>query len=143
MAVNRPQTLQEARAASSSNAELAWWIFMRVSGLLMLVILGGHVFMTNIMINVGDIDFDFVAGRLSTPWLKIFNTALLVLAMLHGANGIRYSIEDYASRPSRRFVGKIVLYALTVIVMIIGLISLWGIDYTQYDTAAAVWSSIS
>lgn len=134
----RPHTLQEARATYGSNVELWWWVFMRVSGLLMILILGGHVFMTNIMINVGDVDFEFVSSRLSTPWLKIFNTALLVLAMLHGANGIRYSIEDYASKPGRRFVGKIILYALAVIVMLFGLISLWGIDYTQYDTAAAV-----
>lgn len=139
----RPQTLREARAAYSGNAELAWWIFMRVSGLLLVLILGGHVFMTNIMINVGDVDFAFVSSRLSTPWLKIFNTALLVLAMLHGANGIRYSIEDYAAKPGRRFVGKIILYTLTMIVMVIGLISLWGIDYTQYDAAAAVWSALS
>lgn len=135
MAVSRPQSLREARAAYSSNTELAWWIFMRVSGILMLVIVAAHVYMTNIMINVGDVDFNFVATRLSTPWLKIFNTALLVLAMLHGANGIRYSIEDYNRNPGRRLIFKLVLYTLTVIIMIIGLISLWGIDYSQYEAA--------
>lgn len=134
----QPRTLAEARTAYSTNSELAWWIFMRVSGLLMIIIVGAHVFMTNIMINVGDVDFAFVTGRLGTPWLKIFNTALLVLAMLHGANGLRYSIEDYNRKAGRRFVWKIVLYTLTIAVMVIGLISLWGIDYTQYDEVASL-----
>ena len=140
----KPRTLAEARATYSTNSELAWWVFMRVSGLLMVLIVGAHVFMTNIMIDVGTVDFNFVTTRLSTPWLKIFNTALLVLAMLHGANGLRYSIEDYNRKAGRRFVWKIVLWTLTIAVMTMGLISLWGIDYTQYDEVASLlngWNS--
>src|SRR5690554_2079780 len=138
MAVTKPRTLADARRTYSTNSELAWWIFMRVSGLLMIIIVGAHVFMTNIMINVGDVDFAFVTGRLSTPWLKLFNTALLVLGMLHGANGLRYSIEDYNRKAGRRFVWKIVLYGFTIAIMVMGLISLWGIDYSQYDEVASL-----
>jgi len=134
----KPRTLAEARATYSTNSELAWWVFMRVSGLLMVLIVGAHVFMTNIMIDVGTVDFEFVTTRLSTPWLKIFNTALLVLGMLHGANGLRYSIEDYNRKAGRRFVWKIVLWTLTIAVMMMGLISLWGIDYSQYDEVSSL-----
>jgi len=134
----QPRSLADARRTYSSNSELAWWIFMRVSGLLMIIIVGAHVFMTNILIDVGDVDFEFVSTRLSTPWLKLFNTALLVLALLHGANGLRYSIEDYNRRAGRRLVWKIVLYTVTILVMITGLISLWGIDYSQFDEALSL-----
>ena len=139
---DKPRTLADARRAYSTNSELAWWIFMRVSGLLMIIIVGAHVFMTNIMINVGDVDFAFVTGRLSTPWLKLFNTALLVLGMLHGANGLRYSIEDYNRKPGRRLLLKLILYTLTTLILLMGLISLWGIDYSQYDSAVTIGRSM-
>src|SRR5699024_4211669 len=129
----QPRSLADARRTYSTNSELAWWVFMRVSGLLMIIIVGAHVFMTNILIDVGDVDFEFVSTRLSPPWLKLFYMALLVLALLHGANGLRYSIEDYNRRAGRRFVWKIVLYTVTIGVMVMGLISLWGIDYSQFD----------
>ncbi len=134
----RPRTLAEARQSYSTNSELFWWIFMRVSGLLMVVLVFAHLVMNNIMINVADVDFQYVTSRLSIPWIKLFNTALLILGLLHGANGLRYSIEDYNPKAGRRMVGKLVLWGITILVMIIGLISLWGIDYSQYDEVASL-----
>ncbi len=142
MAVARPRTLKEARTAYQSNSELAWWIFMRISGLLMVIVVTAHLYMMNIMINVGDVDFAFVSGRLSTPWVKVFDTVLIVLGLLHGANGMRYSIEDYNRNPGRRMVLKLVLYTVTTLVMLIGLISLWAIDYSQYEPAATALRSM-
>src|SRR5690625_7355413 len=117
----QPRSLADARRTYSSNSELAWWIFMRVSGLLMIIIVGSHVFMTLILIDVGDVDFEFVSTRLSTPWLNLFNTALLVLAILHGANGLRYSIEYYNRRAGRRTAWKIVIYTVTIGVIVMGI----------------------
>ncbi len=141
-AATRPRTLKEARTAYTSNAEFAWWIFMRISGLLMIIVVTAHVYMTNIMINVGDVDFNFVATRLSTPWIKVFNTVLIILGMLHGANGLRYSIEDYNRKPGRRLLLKLILYTLTTLILLMGLISLWGIDYSQYDSAVTIGRSM-
>ena len=134
----KPRTLADARQAYTSNSELFWWVFMRVSGLLMVLLVFAHLVMNNILINVADVDFNYVTQRLSTPWLKLFNTALLVLGMLHGANGLRYSIEDYNRKAGRRFVWKLVLWGLTILIMMIGLISLWGIDYSQYEEVASL-----
>jgi succinate dehydrogenase / fumarate reductase membrane anchor subunit len=137
MAVARPKTLKQARATYSTNSELAWWVFMRLSGLALIFLTFGHLFMTNIQINAGEIDWQFVASRLNTPWVKVYDTFLLVLAMLHGANGVRYSIEDYAANPSRRFTLKAIFYSLTVLVFLFGIISLWAIDFTQWDALTA------
>lgn len=134
----KPRTYAEARQTYSTNSELFWWIFMRVSGLLMVLLIFGHLIMNTMMVNVADIDFAYVTGRLAEPWLKVFNTALLVLGMLHGANGLRYSIEDYNRKAGRRMVWKLVLWVVTILIMIIGLISLWGIDYSQYDDIASL-----
>lgn len=135
MALSRPKTLRQAKAVYQTNSELAWWVFMRVSGLALVFLTFGHLFMTNIQINAGEIDWQFVASRLSTPWVKVYDTFLLVLAMLHGANGVRYSLEDYIAKPSWRFAAKAIFYSLTVAVLLFGLISLWAIDFTQFDAA--------
>lgn len=131
----RPRTLQEARVAYARNSEVNWWIFMRVSGLLLVVLVLLHLIMTNILIDAGSVDFEFVAQRLSTPWLKVFDSLLLGLALLHGSNGIRYSIEDYTKTPQSRTVWKIVLYAIMSLVLIFGIMSLWAADYSQFMSA--------
>jgi succinate dehydrogenase / fumarate reductase, membrane anchor subunit len=129
MALARPKTLQQAKASYNTNSELAWWVFMRISGLALIFLTFGHLFMSNILIDAGKVDYAYVAQRFSTTWVKIYDTFLLGLAMLHGANGLRYSIEDYIQNPSSRFVAKTILYVLMIGIMIFGIISLWAIAY--------------
>ena len=137
MAITRPKTLTQARATYSSSGELAWWVFMRISGLALIFLVFGHLFMTNIMINAGEIDWQFVASRLNTPWVKVYDSFLLGLAMLHGANGVRYSLEDYIRNPSARFFAKALFMSLTVAVFAFGLIALWAIDFSRWDASLA------
>jgi succinate dehydrogenase / fumarate reductase, membrane anchor subunit len=125
----RPKTLQQAKAAYSTNPELAWWVFMRISGLALIFLTFGHLFMNNILINAGHVDYAFVAKRFSTTWVKIYDSFLLGLAILHGGNGLRYSLEDYIQKPSSRFVARSILYVVVIFVMIFGIISLWAIAY--------------
>ena len=135
--MQRPRTLEQARVAYATNSEVNWWIFMRVSGLALIILLFGHLIMTNILINAGDVDFEFVAQRLSLPWLKVYDSFLLGLALLHGTNGIRYSIEDYTKSPESRTVWKIVLYVVMILVLVFGVIALWAADYSQFLTGDA------
>jgi succinate dehydrogenase / fumarate reductase, membrane anchor subunit len=137
MALARPKTLQQAKTAYNTNSELAWWVFMRISGLALIFLTFGHLFMSNILINAGHVDYAYVAQRFSTTWVKIYDTFLLGLAMLHGGNGLRYSIEDYIQKPSSRFVAKSILYVLMIGIMIFGIISLWAIAYAPPTTPSA------
>jgi succinate dehydrogenase / fumarate reductase, membrane anchor subunit len=137
MALARPKTLQQAKATYSTNSELAWWVFMRVSGLALIFLTFGHLYISNIAVNAGHIDYAYISQRLSLTWVKIYDTFLLGLAMLHGGNGLRYSIEDYVQNPSKRFVWKMVLYGLVIAIMIYGIISLWAIAYQPPATPSA------
>jgi succinate dehydrogenase / fumarate reductase, membrane anchor subunit len=125
----RPKTLRQAKASYSTNPELAWWVFMRISGLALIFLTFGHLFMSNILKDAGTVDYAYVAARFSKTWVKIYDSFLLGLAILHGGNGLRYSIEDYLQKPSSRFVAKSLLYAVVIFVMIFGIISLWAINY--------------
>ena len=130
-----PRTLKQARATYSTNGELAWWVFMRISGLLLVFLVFGHLWFNNIATNAGTIDFAYVADRLAQPGVKIYDTFLLGFAMLHGVNGLRYSIEDYVRKPGRRFWAKTILFALAGIIFVLGTMTLWAFSFEQMGDA--------
>jgi succinate dehydrogenase / fumarate reductase membrane anchor subunit len=131
----RPRTLGEARTAYSSNAELGWWVFMRISGLVLVFLVLGHVWFNNIQIDVAEVDYDYVAERLSKSWVRVYDTFLLGFAMLHGINGLRYSIEDYVQRPGRRFWWKVVLFTVAGIIFVLGAMTLWAFTFEEMGEA--------
>jgi succinate dehydrogenase / fumarate reductase, membrane anchor subunit len=131
----RPRTFADARAMASSTSELGWWVFMRISGLLLVPLAFGHLWANNMAFNAGEIDFAYVAGRLAQPGVKIFDSFLLLFAMLHGVNGLRYSIEDFVKRPGRRFVWKMVLFTVAGIVFVLGVMTLWAFSFEEMGDA--------
>ncbi len=133
MAVAKPKTLREARSTYQANSELAWWVFMRLSGLALIFLTFGHLFMTNIRVDAGTIDYSFVAKRLQNPVIRVYDTFLLGLALLHGANGLRYSVEDYIANRSRRFMVKMIMYGIFIVVFVFGIMALWAADFSQFD----------
>lgn len=130
-----PRTMSQARASYATNTELAWWVFMRISGLLLVFLVFGHLFFNNIQIDAATIDYDYVAERFSKPWVKIYDTFLLGFALLHGVNGLRYSVEDYVTKPGRRFWTKTILFAIVAIVFVLGTMTLWAFSYEEMGAA--------
>jgi succinate dehydrogenase / fumarate reductase membrane anchor subunit len=96
------------------NFETWSWFFMRVSGLLLLFLALTHFAVTHITNDVADTTSGFVAERWDNPLWRMFDWALLALALLHGLNGLRWIIDDYVRRPARRAVVKAVLYSVTL-----------------------------
>ena len=89
------------------------WFFMRVSGLVLVVLALTHFALTHIINDVVDTDAAFVYRRWDNPLWRTFDWVLLALALLHGLNGMRWSIDDYIrSRPARAAV-KAVLYTVS------------------------------
>ncbi len=68
------------------------------------------------------------AERWTNPFNRLYNVALCVFAMLHGLNGLRYSIEDYVRKPGRQVAVKAVAYTLLLSVMAWGVFALLTFD---------------
>jgi succinate dehydrogenase / fumarate reductase membrane anchor subunit len=66
------------------------------------------------------VDFAFVADRWDNVGWKTFDWVLLILSLLHGANGFRIVLEDYVRAPARRTAFKGILYTVTGVLMIMG-----------------------
>jgi succinate dehydrogenase / fumarate reductase membrane anchor subunit len=86
-----------------SNLEKWGWIYMRASGVLLIVLIFGHLFV-NLMTGDGihQIDFAFVAGKLASPFWQWWDVLMLWLALIHGANGMRTIVNDYVTNATIR-----------------------------------------
>ncbi len=116
---HRPAAFSAERRPSS--AELWWWFFMRVSGVVLLFLVLIHVYVVHLVgEGVERVDFAFVASRWRSVGWKTFDWIMLVLAMLHGANGARIVIDDYIQRAGVRAFVKATLYTLSGILLVMG-----------------------
>ena len=86
----------------SGGFELWSWVFMRISGLVLLGLALGHLVIMHLIHNVETIDYAFVAGRYAWWFWRGYDLLMLVLAMLHGLNGVGILIDDYVHPPAWR-----------------------------------------
>ena len=122
-------SLPRARTGKGSNFELNSWLFMRGSGLLLVVLVLGHLFV-NLMLGKGihAIDFAFVAGKWANPFWQVWDLLMLWLAEVHGTNGLRTIINDYATKGTTRFFLKTLLYFSALIVLVLGTLVIFTFD---------------
>jgi succinate dehydrogenase / fumarate reductase membrane anchor subunit len=105
------------------------WLFMRVSGVILIFLVLGHLFIMNILDGgVQRINFAFVAGRWASPFWQIWDLSMLWLALLHGGNGMRTIINDYAERDQTRFWLKMLLYSSTTFIIVLGTLVIFTFD---------------
>ncbi|MDM7830828.1 succinate dehydrogenase hydrophobic membrane anchor subunit [Cellulomonas edaphi] len=117
----RPPRARPSRLTTRGNTELYGWVFMRASGVVLLVLIFGHLFVN---LWAGDgvkaIDFGFVAGKWADPIWQVWDLLMLWLAMIHGTNGVRTIINDYAERDGTRLVLKSLLYLAFLVTVVLG-----------------------
>ena len=112
-------TIEAPRAPYSTprrkgmNLEKWGWMYMRVSGVLLVVLIFGHLFV-NLMTGDGihQIDFAFVVGKFASPFWQWWDVAMLWLALIHGANGMRTIINDYVTHNTAR---KVLVWAVILV----------------------------
>ena len=75
--------------------ELWSWLFMRLSGLLLLFLVLGHFAIVHLIHPIEELSYDFVAGRYRFFRWRLFDGAMLLLALFHGLNGVRILVDDY------------------------------------------------
>jgi len=108
-----PATNPRTERRPRQNFETWSWFFMRVSGLVLLFLALTHFTLTHITTDVADTDAAFVTQRWDNLMWRVFDWALLALALLHGLNGLRWIIDDYIPSPAKRAVVKSCLYTLS------------------------------
>ena len=125
----RPRTIytNPSRAArplpEASGRERFWWYFMRLSGLALLFLALGHMLIMHVLVELtgGEINFAFVQSRWGTPFWRIYDFLLLVLAFVHGANGTRVVIGDWITNRTARSLLVGILLFLSAVWLLLGM----------------------
>lgn len=127
MTIDAPRA--QAPQKKNTNWEKWGWIYMRVSGVLLLVLVFGHLF-SNLMVGdgVSAIDFGFVGGKWASPFWKTWDVLLLWLALIHGGNGMRTIINDYVSRPGAAKTLKTLLFIAVAALIVLGTLVIFTFD---------------
>ena len=126
---------------SRTNFEMIAWLFMRLSGVVLIVLIFGHL-ISNLLVGQGvhAIDFGFVAGKWANPLWQVWDLTMLWLAMLHGTNGVRTIINDYAEKDRTRFWLKGVLYVVAAFILLLGTMVIFTFDPCIDPTAAQAYN---
>jgi succinate dehydrogenase / fumarate reductase membrane anchor subunit len=111
------------------NWEKWGWIYMRASGLLLVVLIFGHLFY-NLMIGDGinAIDFGFVGGKFANPFWQWWDVLMLWLALIHGSNGMRTLVNDYTRNETVRRILVGAIAAAAAVLIILGTLVVFTFD---------------
>jgi succinate dehydrogenase / fumarate reductase membrane anchor subunit len=105
------------------------WIYMRASGLVLVILIFGHLFV-NLVLGQGvkAIDFAFVGGKLSSPFWQVWDLLMLWLALIHGGNGMRTLVNDYASNVLVNRILKFAILGAVVVLVLLGTLVIFTFD---------------
>lgn len=119
---------QVGLGAAIPGADRIVWYFLRVSGLLLVGLAGGHLFITHYLNVPSETTFEFVANRWANPLWRTFDWLLLMSALWHGVLGLRYSVQDYLRRPGLRVLGHSIIWVLGFLFMALGTVTVFSFD---------------
>jgi succinate dehydrogenase / fumarate reductase membrane anchor subunit len=135
----RPETAgppAEPRLRPRSGFELWSWLFMRLSGILLLFLAVGHVLIMHVLdTGVDRVNFNFVAERWASPFWRTWDWMMLALALLHGINGVRVIIQDYVRRPGWRLAWNWSFAVVGFTLFVLGTIIVFTFDPTAFDSS--------
>ena len=108
------------------------WYFFRVTGVLLIGLVFGHLLITHYLHAPSETDFDFVAARYANPLWRTFDWALLLTALWHGLLGARISVNDYVRARGWRTLTNSAIWVVGLIFSLLGTITI-----LTFDEAAA------
>ncbi|KQZ84864.1 succinate dehydrogenase [Microbacterium sp. Root166] len=128
-AIADPRAPRAAVRRKGPNLEKWGWIYMRVSGVLLVILIFGHLFV-NLMLGEGihGIDFAFVAGKFASPFWQWWDVIMLWLALIHGANGMRTIVNDYVTHERTRQVLVWALWLSAAFLIVLGTLVVFTFD---------------
>jgi succinate dehydrogenase / fumarate reductase membrane anchor subunit len=110
----------------SQNLESISWKWMRISALLLIPLVWGHVLLQDIIVGVHRMNLDYVALRWASLGWRVYDVLLLAFAFAHGVNGLRQVLFDFVYNPGTRRILVILLVILWFAITLVGFVAIVG-----------------
>ncbi len=104
------------------------WYFFRVSGLMLVLLACGHLFITHYLNVPSETVFDFVANRWANPLWRLFDFLLLIMAVWHGIFGMRMVVIDWLRDRGWRLVLTSLAWVLGIVFTAMGMMTIFTFD---------------
>lgn len=108
-------TLTTRTMQPRSNFERYAFLFMRLSGVGLLLLAVGHMLIQHVLRDVHNLTLQVVADVWRSWGWRAYDLFLLIFAVVHGFNGLRTVLADYVHDQKKM---KLISWALAVFVII-------------------------
>jgi succinate dehydrogenase / fumarate reductase membrane anchor subunit len=137
------ETPNSPRTKKQANLEKYGWVFMRISGPFLIVLIFVHL-ISNLIVPDGGIkaiDFAFVAGKWAAPFWQWWDLALLRLAVFRVTNGMRTVVNDYTETEGVRKTLVFSLWGVCSALILLGTLVIFTFDPCPAGAAAELLPS--
>ncbi|NPA92284.1 MAG: succinate dehydrogenase [Chloroflexi bacterium] len=116
--------------SKSVNVPQSWeafaWKWMRYSGVILFLLAGVHVLIQDVLVGVYEIDINYVAGRWSGGFWRVYDFLLLFFAFSHGMNGARQVLTDFIHSAGGRRALNWILFIIWAVITIWGTVAIFA-----------------
>lgn len=121
-----------------SNLERYAFLFMRLSGVLLLLLAVGHMLLQHVFRDVHNLTLQVVADVWRSWGWRAYDLFLLAFAVTHGFNGLRQVLEDYIHNAQTMKIVSRAIVVLIVITIIWAAIAIFSFNADSVMTTVAV-----
>jgi len=120
---------------SSRNSGSFSWIFQRITGIVLVVVMIGHYLLMHFNPENGH-TYAAVLARMQNSWYRVLDLTFVVLGMYHGLNGVWSIFRDYKLKQwqSVTVLSLIIIFGLAFTLW--GIKTILDIPYVTGSTAA-------
>ena len=111
-----------------SNLERWAFLFMRLSGIMLLLLAVGHMLLQHVFRDVHNLTLLVVQDIWRSWGWRAYDLLLLVFAVTHGFNGLRQVLEDYIHKPSTVNIIKWILVAAIIVTIIWSAVAIFSFN---------------
>lgn len=128
MAVTTSDQVSMSGAGLVPGSERAFWYFLRISGLVLMVFVLIHLFLTHYVNVPSQTDFNYVAARWANPLWRTFSIILLLSAVWHGIVGMRMVLTDMIKNRVWRQISYAINWFVGIFFTVLGIVTVVAFD---------------
>ena len=111
------------RPAGGGFETFSWYLF-RVTGIGLIFLVIIHLLLNHVATDVSCTSYQLVSLRYENPFWRLYDWLLLMLALVHGMNGLRVVVDDYVRSRGWRLSLQSLLAVVTLVFFMLGTITL-------------------